>query len=264
MTMAMRTSVAISSCGISAQLIRLLPPAGCPGEAVWVPPNEVQRWEQLGFGRAPIPAADLELNWQPAGQESGGLIPIELLLNPRHTPPNTVTVDWGDGVTEDLPWPVGADGNGRLRHGYTSRRDYTITTELIGSGVTAKLLVSLAGCPIWSPEPPAPGPGPTPGPGTVLPLIPGAGLSGAAYDGSTTQQWSLTRWSGGSSAGGVPASDGSSALFLCADGSWAMPPGSNGGTRWWSGDGPPGLLPDARAGDFYLDITSGDLYALTA
>ena len=36
------------------------------------------------------------------------------------------------------------------------------------------------------------------------------------------------------------------------------------GTRWWSGDGPPGLLPDARAGDFYLDTRSGDLYALTA
>jgi len=66
------------------------------------------------------------------------------------------------------------------------------------------------------------------------------------------------------SAGSVPASDGSSTLFLCADGSWAMPPGSNGGTRWWSGDGTPGLLPDARAGDFYLDTTSGDLYALTA
>jgi hypothetical protein len=262
MTIAIRTSVAISSGGISAQLIRLLPPVGCPGEAVWVPPNEVQRWEQLGFGRAPIPAADLELSWQPAGPESGGLIPIELLLNPRTTPPNAVTVDWGDGMAETLPWPVGGDGNGQLRHGYTSRRDYTITAELSGSGVTAALLVSLAGCPIWSPEPPAPGPGPTPGPGTVLPLIPGAGLSGAAYDGSTTQQWSLTRWSGGTSAGGVPASDGSSALFLCADGSWAMPPGSNGGTRWWSGDGPPGLLPDARAGDFYLDITSGDLYQL--
>ncbi len=258
--MATRTSVAISSGGISAQLIRLLPPAGCPGEAVWVPPNEVQRWEQLGFGRAPIPAAELELSWQPAGQESGGLIPIELLLNPRTTPPNAVTLDWGDGTAETLPWPVGGDGNGRLQHGYTSRRNYTITTELTGSGVTATLLVSLAGCSIWSPEPPAPGPGPNPGP--VLPLIPGAGLSGAAYDGSTTQQWSLTPWNGGSSAGGVPASDGSSSLFLCADGSWAMPPGINGGTRWWSGDGPPGLLPAARAGDFYLDTTSGNLYQL--
>ena len=264
MTIAMRTSVAISSGGISAQLIRLLPPAGCPGEAVWVPPNEVQRWEQLGFGRAPIPAAELKLSWQPAGPESGGLIPIELLLNPRTTPPNAVTVDWGDGTAETLPWPVGGDGNGRLQHGYTSRRNYTITTELTGSGVTATLLVSLAGCSIWSPEPPAPGPGPNPGPGTVLPLIPGAGLSGAAYDGSATQQWSLTSWSGGISAGGVPASDGSSSLFLCADGSWAIPPVSNGGTRWWSGDGPPGLLPDARAGDFYLDTSSGDLYALTA
>ena len=186
------------------------------------------------------------------------------MLNPRTTPPNAVTVDWGDGTAETLPWPVGGDGNGRLQHGYTSRRNYTITTELTGSGVTATLLVSLAGCSIWSPEPPAPGPGPNPGPGTVLPLIPGAGLSGAAYDGSATQQWSLTSWSGGISAGGVPASDGSSSLFLCADGSWAIPPVSNGGTRWWSGDGPPGLLPDARAGDFYLDTRSGDLYALTA
>ena len=148
MTIAMRTSVAISSGGISAQLIRLLPPAGCPGEAVWVPPNEVQRWEQLGFGRAPIPATELELSWQPAGPESGGLIPIELLLKPRHTPPNAVTVDWGDGSTETISW-VGENGNGRLRHGYTSRREYTITTELTGSGVTATLLVSLAGCPIW-------------------------------------------------------------------------------------------------------------------
>ena len=259
MTIAMRTSVAISSGGISAQLIRLLPPAGCPGEAVWVPPNEVLRWEQLGFGRAPIPAAELELSWQPAGPESGGLIPIDLLLNSRTTPPNAVTVDWGDGSTETNSW-VGENGNGRLRHCYTSRRNYTITAELSGNGITAAVLVSLAGCPIWSPEPPAPGP--NPGPGTVLPLIPGAGLSGAAYDGSATQQWSLTRWSGGSSAGGVPASDGSSSLFLCADGSWAMPPGSNGGTRWWSGDGPPGVLPAARAGDFYLDTTSGNLYQL--
>ncbi len=137
MTIAMRTSVAISSGGISAQLIRLLPPAGCPGEAVWVPPNEVQRWEQLGFGRAPIPAAELELSWQPAGPELGGLIPIELLLNPRTTPSNAVTVDWGDGTAETLPWPVGGDGNGRLQHGYASRRDYKITAELSGNGITA-------------------------------------------------------------------------------------------------------------------------------
>lgn len=265
MTIAMRTSVAISSGGISAQLIRLLPPAGCPGEAVWVPSNEVQRWEQLGFGRAPIPATELELSWQPAGPESGGLIPIELLLNPRTTPPNAVTVDWGDGTAETLPWPVGGDGNGRLRHGYTSRRDYTITAELTGSGDTATLLVSLAGCPIWQPEvtPPPDGGGGGTAPGSVLPLIPGAGLSGAAYDGSTTQQWSLTPWSGGSSAGGVPPSDGSSALFLCADGTWAMPPGSNGGTQWFNGAGPPPLtISGANPGDYYLDNLSGNFYVL--
>jgi hypothetical protein len=241
MSLSLRTP-AISSSGISAQLIRLLPPVGCPGHPIWVPPNEVQRWEQLGFVRAPIPAADLELSWQPAGQESGGLIPIELLLNPRHTPHNAVTVDWGNGVTETLPWPVGSDGNGRLRHGYTSRRDYTIKAKLSGNGVTASVLVSLAGCPIWQPEvtPPPDGSGGGTAPGSVLPLIPGAGLSGAAYDGSTTQQWSLTRWSGGTSAGGVPASDGSSSLFLCADGSWAMPP--VGGTRWFNGAGPPPVV----------------------
>ena len=265
MTIAMRTSVAISSGGISAQLIRLLPPAGCPGEAVWVPPNDVQRWEQLGFGRAPIPAAELKLSWQPAGPESGGLIPIELLLNPRTTPPNAVTVDWGDGTAETLPWPVGGDGNGRLQHGYTSRRNYTITTELTGSGVTATLLVSLAGCSIWQPEvtPPPDGGGGGTAPGSVLPLIPGAGIAGAAYDGSTTQQWSLTRWSGGSSAGGVPASDGSSSLFLCADGTWAMPPGGSSGTVWFNGAGPPPLtISGANPGDYYLDNLSGNFYVL--
>ena len=264
MSLSLRTP-AISSSGISAQLIRLLPPVGCPGHPIWVPSNEVQRWEQLGFGRAPIPAADLELSWQPTGPESGGLIPIELLLNPRTTPPNAVTVDWADGVTETLPWPVGGDGNGRLRHGYTSRREYTITTELSGSGVTATLLVSLAGCSIWQPEvtPPPDGSGGGTAPGSVLPLIPGAGLSGAAYDGSTTQQWSLTPWSGGSSAGGVPPSDGSSALFLCADGTWAMPPGSNGGTQWFNGAGPPPLtISGANPGDYYLDNLSGNFYVL--
>ena len=62
MTSLLRTP-AIRSSGISAQLVRLLPPLGCPGQPVWVPPNEVQRWEQLGFYRAPIPAAALELAW---------------------------------------------------------------------------------------------------------------------------------------------------------------------------------------------------------
>ena len=158
MTSLLRTP-AISSSGISAQLIRLLPPLGCPGQPVWVPPNEVLRWEQLGFYRAPIPAAVLELAWQPAAAtataaiaDPAGTIAVELLLNTRHTPPAAVTVDWGDGRTETLPWPDGGDANGRLLHGYPSRRDYTIRVALSGNGPAASVLVSLAGCSIWKPE----------------------------------------------------------------------------------------------------------------
>ena len=54
-----------SSTAASPQLIRVLPPLGCPGESVWVPPVEVPRWEQQGYRRAPIPAAPLELAWLP-------------------------------------------------------------------------------------------------------------------------------------------------------------------------------------------------------
>ena len=164
MTSLLRTP-AISSSGISAQLVRLLPPLGCPGQPVWVPPNEVLRWEQLGFYRAPIPAAVLELAWQPVAAtaaatataaiaDPAGTIAVELLLNTRHTPPAAVTVDWGDGTTQTLPWPAadGGDANGRLLHGYASRRDYTIQAALSGDGPAASVLVSLAGCPIWKPE----------------------------------------------------------------------------------------------------------------
>ena len=200
MTSLLRTP-AISSSGISAQLVRLLPPLGCPGQPVWVPPNEVLRWEQLGFYRAPIPAAVLELAWQPAAAtataaiaDPAGTIAVELLLNTRHTPPAAVTVDWGDGTTQTLPWPDGGDANGRLLHGYASRRDYTIRVALSGNGITASLLLSLAGCPIWQPEPTQPPPtggggsrwfngdGP---PGTITAAAPGDyyldGISGAFY-----------------------------------------------------------------------------------
>ena len=200
MTSLLRTP-AISSSGISAQLIRLLPPLGCPGQPVWVPPNEVLRWEQLGFYRAPIPAAVLELAWQPVAAtataaiaDPAGTIAVELLLNSRHTPPDAVTVDWGDGTTVTLPWPDGGDANGRLLHGYASRRDYTIQAALSGNGPAASVLVSLAGCPIWQPEPTQPPPtggggsrwfngdGP---PGTITAAAPGDyyldGISGAFY-----------------------------------------------------------------------------------
>jgi len=252
---------AISSSGISAQLIRLLPPAGCPGHPLWVPPNEVQRWEQLGFSRAPVPADELELSWLPAPTASGDpaeAAGVELVLNSRQTPPAAVTVDWGDGCVETSPW-TGSNGNARARHTYANRGDYTITAELSGSGITAALLVSLAGCPIWQPDP---APLPPQPPGDLQPLIPGAGLAGAPYDGSSQQQWSLRSWSGGASAGGVPPSDGSSSTFLRADGRWTVPPGNGGGSRWWSGDGPPGDLPQATPGDYYLDGRSGDFYVL--
>lgn len=254
---------AISSSGISAQLIRLLPPAGCPGHPLWVPPNEVLRWEQLGFSRAPVPADELELSWLPApssSPEPAGSAVVELLLNSRQTPPSAVTVDWGDGCVETSPW-LGNSGNARLRHSYANRGDYTITAELSGSGISAVLLVSLAGCAIWQPDGSLP-PGSGAEPGALLPLIPGAGLIGAPYDGSHQQQWSLRSWSGGAGAGGVPPSDGSSSRFLRADGSWAIPPGSGSGSRWWSGDGPPGDLPQATPGDFYLDSRSGNFYVL--
>ena len=202
MTSLLRTP-AISSSGISAQLVRLLPPLGCPGQPVWVPPNEVLRWEQLGLYRAPIPAAVLELAWQPAAAtataaiaDPAGTIAVELLLNTRHTPPAAVTVDWGDGTTVTLPWPAadGGDANGRLLHAYASRRDYTIQVALSGNGPAASVLVSLAGCPIWQPEPTQPPPtggggsrwfngdGP---PGTITAAAPGDyyldGISGAFY-----------------------------------------------------------------------------------
>jgi hypothetical protein len=94
-------------------------------------------------------------------------------------------------------------------------------------------------------------------------LIPGTGLSGAPYDGSSSQQWSLQSWAGGSAAGGVPPSDGSTTSFLRADGSWAIPPGGSGaGSRWFNGDGPPGTVTGAGPGDYYLDGISGAFYVL--
>jgi hypothetical protein len=41
----------------------LLVPTGCPGENVWVPPNEVKRWENIGYTRGNVPADKLELSW---------------------------------------------------------------------------------------------------------------------------------------------------------------------------------------------------------
>ena len=202
-----------SSTAASPQLIRLVPPLGCPGESVWVPTVEVTRWEQQGYRRAPIPAAPLELAWltaAPVPQDPANTTAVVLVLLARPPLPTAVTVNWGDGVIETWPWPSG-DGAPRLRHVYGCAQDWQVSAELSGSGITAELAVHLLGCPIWPPPPPLP-------PGALLPLIPGSGLLGQPFDGRRRETWQLQRWSGGTSHGGVPASDGSSTRFLRAGG----------------------------------------------
>lgn len=244
----------------SGQLIRLLPPLGCPGESFWVVPVEMNRWLQQGCRKAAVPALPLELFWLSAPEQSTdppGCTAIELVLQLRQGPlPRSVQIDWGHGSTETVIWPA-EQGCLRRRHCYAKRSDQRVIATVNPAGPTAELAVALLGCPIWPPEPPPPAPG------TLRPLIPGVGLQGQPFDGSRSQQWSLQTWNGGVSTGGVPPSGGGTTTFLRADGSWATPP-SSGGTCWFSGEGPPGLIPEAKAGDFYLDTRSGDLYRLEA
>ena len=241
-----------------SSLIRLLPPLGCPGESFWVVPVEVNRWLQQGCRRAPVPALPLELTWLVA--DAGPLQPstavaIDLVITCRQPPPTQLlTIDWGDDNQQQQGWPQ-QQTTLRLRHLYNQRRDTTVTAALQPLGLSCALDVALQGCPLW------PAPPPPPAPGSLRPLIPGPGLLGQAFDGSSSQQWCLQRWAGGDSSGGVPASTGNTDTFLRADGQWATPPGSNG-TRWFRGNGPPGVIPEAKAGDFYLDTRSGDLYQL--
>lgn len=44
----------------------------------------------------------------------------------------------------------------------------------------------------------------------------------------------------------------------------ASTPGEKGerGTRWFDGHGPPVQVPDAKEGDYYLDVDSGQIYKL--
>ena len=60
--------------------------------------------------------------------------------------------------------------------------------------------------------------------------------------------------------GAVPGSNGAADRFLAADGHWREVSGA--GTRWWHGEGPPEVLPQARSGDFYLDGLNGEVYVL--
>ena len=75
------------------------------------------------------------------------------------------------------------------------------------------------------------------GPAVLKPLIPGVGLVGNNYDGQAQETWTVARWIGGASHGGVPSADSTVPAFLKSDGSWAMPAGM--GTRWFNGDGAP-------------------------
>ena len=56
---------------------------------------------------------------------------------------------------------------------------------------------------------------------------------------------------------------------------WSQgPPGSTGakgdrgeagtrGTYWWNGNGPPATVGSAQPQDYYLDLTTGDVYVLS-
>lgn len=160
--MASRSTAAIDSQGVTAQLVRLLPPPGCPGDMLWVPPGEVHRWELLGHRRGAVPAAALELTWvagHRSGHDAADAVVVELLLHANGVAPTALTVAWGDGTSETFPWPAG-QSTPRLRHVYASATDRQVVVELSGSGITAALAVALRGCPVWPlPPPPPPGSG---------------------------------------------------------------------------------------------------------
>jgi len=259
----------LTTAGVRPTQIRLVVPTGCPGENVWVPPNEVKRWENIGYTRGNVPADKLELAWLDIPAKLNGVYSyvIELILNSAVTPPKTVDINWGDGITETHDW-----GAGRHTHTYAERKEYEIKAIFIKDAepISASLKLSLAGCSIWQP-PVAPGSEPDgggggggggggTGPAVLKPLIPGVGLVGNDYDGQAQETWTVARWIGGASHGGVPAADPTVPAFLKSDGTWAIPSGS--GTRWFNGDGMPVTVPDAKAGDYYLDGVSGIFYLL--
>jgi len=256
---------------------RLLPPLGCPGEPELVWPVDAAEWLALGYRRVALQPAPLELSWLPEACTPGGFV-IWLLLRCRSSPPTAITVQWGDGSSESVAWPAG----NRLRHSYLSPADLTVSvTALPPVSLQAELAVHGLRCPcLLRPQ----SQGSSPGSSGLQPLIPGAGLQGNLYDGRQALRWQLRlaqagglrfvaqppdgdaalalapfSTDGSGIPGGVPGSDGATDRFLAADGQWRP---STGGTRWWHGDGPPAVLPEARSGDFYLDGLSGRVYVL--
>jgi hypothetical protein len=127
----------------------------------------------------------------------------------------------------------------------------------------ASLEVALLGCPV-----PVTAPRPADDPplvGVGMVLVPGAGLSGNAYDGSRNEQWQLRLHPQGG-LGLLPSPvDGQPALTVL-HGSGA----ASRGVRWYSADGPPTsqwheeVQPPPAPGDLYLDRLNGNIYELEA
>ena len=257
---------------------RLIPPHGCPGEPELVWPVDSGDWLALGYRRVPLDPQPLELYWLPDTCSAGSFV-IWLLLRCRSTPPAAIQVSWGDGASTTVAWPQGQ----RLRHSYLSPADLTVAVSAVAPGsLQAQLAVHGLQCPCVLRPASQPA---SAAPNGLQPLIPGAGLQGALYDGRQPQRWHLRlaqagglrfvaqapdgdaalalapfSTDGSGLPGGVPGSNGAADLFLAADGHWREMSGA--GTRWWHGEGPPAGLPQARSGDFYLDGLSGQVYVL--
>jgi hypothetical protein len=247
---------------VGGQRVRLLPPLGCPGVEQWVLPMEFARWAELGYRRGPIPADDLELFWLPADSrwsEPIGSAAIELVINPRQSIPSPISVSWGDGSSNIVPWPAVSRQAPRLRHVYAQRSDVTVQVQL--GMLISTLSVALVGCPV----PPQQllnnrdGGGGTGG--VIQPLIPSAGISGEPYDGRHAVVWKLRLHPNGGLGFMPDPTSGEPALAVVQESGV----GSRA-TRWYSGDGPPPetLEPPPAVGDFYLDRLSGQVYELSA
>lgn len=244
--------------------VRLLPPYGCPGKEEWVLHHEADRWLQLGFRVGTVPAQALELFWMPSDRlwsDPIAVAPITLSIDPLIKAPQPIQVDWGDGSIETIGWDALSREVPMPRHVYLDRVDLTVTVSI---GLTvASLPVALLGCPV----PPSVvqqglsgGGDGSGGLAGVEPLVPGDGLDGRAYNGSTTELWRLRLHPDGGLALLPSPVDGKPALAVMY-GSGA----ASRGTRWYSGDGPPvsaALNPPPAPGDLYLNRLNGQVYEL--